>query len=67
MRDKRLPANPANGVNLPRAKSRRRRYLTADEVELLAAEAGRPPVTRAGSRLEPAYAAYGLAIYVMAY
>ncbi|PZS36857.1 MAG: site-specific integrase [Pseudonocardiales bacterium] len=67
VRDKRLPANPTKGVNLPRAKSRRRRYLTADEVELLAAEAGRPPVTRAGSELEPAYAAYGLAIYVLAY
>ncbi|MGH8860403.1 MAG: tyrosine-type recombinase/integrase, partial [Jatrophihabitantaceae bacterium] len=55
------------GVNLPRSKSRRRRYLTADEVELLAAEAALPPVARARSELAPAYAAYGLAIYVLAY
>lgn len=67
VRDKRLPANPSKGVNLPRAKSRRRRYLTADEVELLAAEAARPPKTRAGTPLETAYAAHGLAIYVLAY
>jgi site-specific recombinase XerC len=45
VRDKRIPANPANGVSLPRVNSRRRRYLTADDVELLAAEAARPPVT----------------------
>lgn len=67
VRDKRLPSNPANGVNLPRAKSRRRRYLTADQVEWLAAEASRPPATRTGSPFEAAYGAYGLAIYVLAY
>jgi integrase len=67
VRDKRLSANPTKGVNLPRAQSRRRRYLTADEVELLAAEAARAPATRAASELAAAYAAYGLAIHVLAY
>lgn len=67
VRQKRLPSNPAHGVNLPRARSRARRYLTADEVENLAVEAARPPATREGSDLEPAYAVYGLAIFVLAY
>lgn len=67
VRDKRIPANPANGVSLPRVNTRRRRYLTADEVELLAAEATRPPVTRVDSELADAYHAYGLAVMVLAY
>lgn len=67
VRDKRLPANPTNGVNVPRAKGRPRRYLTADDVELLAVEAARPPSTRTSSQLAAAYGAYGLAIYVLAY
>ena len=67
VRDKRIPANPANGVSLPRVKARRRQYLTADEVEQLAAEASRPPATRAESKLAAAYRAYGLAVLVLAY
>jgi integrase len=67
VRDKRIPANPSNGVSLPRVNSRRRRYLTAEEVELLVAEASRPPVTRVDSELANAYRAYGLAVLVLAY
>ncbi len=40
VRDRRLPSNPALGVDLPRRTKRRRRYLTASEVETLAEAAG---------------------------
>ncbi len=37
VRDRRLPSNPALGVDLPRMRERPRRYLTAGQVEQLAA------------------------------
>lgn len=40
MRDRRLPSNPALSVDVPRRTKRRRRYLTASEVETLAEAAG---------------------------
>jgi integrase len=40
VRDRRLPSNPVSGVDLPRIRKRRRRYLTAGEVERLASAAG---------------------------
>jgi integrase len=40
VRDRRLPSNPALGVDLPRTRERPRRYLTAAQVERLAATAG---------------------------
>jgi integrase len=40
VRDRRLPANPALGVDLPHGDERRRRYLTATQVEQLAVAAG---------------------------
>ena len=40
VRDRRIPSNPATGVNLPRVAHKKRRYLTAAEVERLAAAAG---------------------------
>jgi integrase len=40
VRDRRLPSNPALGVDLPRVRERKRKYLTASQVELLADEAG---------------------------
>ena len=40
VRDRRLPSNPALGVDLPRMRERPRRYLTAAQVEQLAAAAG---------------------------
>jgi site-specific recombinase XerC len=41
VRDRRLPANPALGADLPRGAERRRRYLTATQVEQLAVVAGK--------------------------
>jgi integrase len=38
VRDRRLPANPAKGVRLPRKLAKPRRSLTADQVETLAVE-----------------------------
>jgi len=40
VRDRRLPSNPALGVALPRLNQKRRRYLTAVQVEALAEAAG---------------------------
>lgn len=40
VRDRRLPSNPALAVDLPRGRERQRRYLTAAQVEQLAASAG---------------------------
>lgn len=40
VRDRRLPSNPALGVDLPRTHERPRRYLTATQVEQLADIAG---------------------------
>jgi len=40
VRDRRLPNNPALGVDLPPLQESRRRYLSADEVESLAEAAG---------------------------
>jgi integrase len=40
VRDRRLPSNPALGVDLPRTRERPRRYLTVGQVEQLAAAAG---------------------------
>ena len=40
VRDRRLPANPAIGVDLPRVRERPRRYLSATQVEQLAGAAG---------------------------
>ena len=39
VRDRRLPSNPAAGTNLPEMNERRRRYLTAGQVEELAVAA----------------------------
>lgn len=40
VRDRRISTNPARGVKLPRKTPKRRAYLTARQVELLAASAG---------------------------
>lgn len=41
VRDRRLPSNPAVGTSLPETNERRRRYLTAGQVEELAVAAGK--------------------------
>jgi integrase len=40
VRDRRLPSNPAHGVDLPRIRERKRRYLTAAQVQQLSVAAG---------------------------
>lgn len=40
VRDRRLPSNPAHGIDLPSLRPRRRRYLTAAQVQALADAAG---------------------------
>lgn len=40
VRDRRVSMNPARGVNLPRKGKKRRAYLTAAQVEILAEKAG---------------------------
>jgi integrase len=67
IRDKRIPANPAQGVSLPRANSRRRRYLDAGQVESLAMEAGTAPQGCADAARTAAYRANELAVFVLAY
>lgn len=67
VRDKRLPANPASGVSLPRTNARRRRYLDARQVEMLAMEAAKPPATRAEGGTAEKYQSYRLAVFVLAY
>jgi integrase len=63
VRDRRLPANPAEGVALPRVVERRRRYLTAAQVAQLAQSAAEPP----HQRMRAAHAQYRLAVFVLAY
>lgn len=41
VRDRRILSNPARGVKLPRKSKKKRAYLTASQVELLASESGR--------------------------
>lgn len=67
VRGKRLPANPATGVEMPRTKSKRKRYLTAGQVEVMAEAAsmldpGRPKLVS-----NAAFAQYRLVIFVLAY
>ncbi|SIN91947.1 tyrosine-type recombinase/integrase [Agromyces cerinus] len=40
VKDRRIPSNPARGVNLPRKKSKRHAYLTNQQVTVLALQAG---------------------------
>jgi integrase len=67
VRDKRIPANPSAGVSLPRVSSRRRRYLDARQVELLATEAGTSSPECADAARVAAYRANELAVFVLAY
>ena len=41
VKDRRIPSNPARGVNLPRKTAKRKIYLSHEQVALLAYEAGR--------------------------
>ncbi|MGX5655230.1 tyrosine-type recombinase/integrase [Geodermatophilus nigrescens] len=68
VRDGRLARNPCTGVNLPRAEQARRRYLTHEQVHLLAAETARPrPDTRLPHRERAVMDSYRLVVLVLAY
>lgn len=45
VRDRRIPRNPARGIDLPRKTKKRHRYLTHEEVDRLARAAGRTHAT----------------------
>jgi integrase len=67
VRDKRLSANPARGVDLPPINARRRKYLTARQVTALA-EAAALPVDRGWVLpTDAGFGQYRLAVFVMAY
>jgi integrase len=67
VRARRLPANPAANVELPHSKSRRKRYLTADQVELMAEAARALPSTRPRLASNASFEQYRLVVYVLAY
>ena len=67
VRGKRLPANPAAGVERPRTKSKRKRYLTAGQVEVMAEAAAMLEPGRPKLASNAAFAQYRLVIFVLAY
>src|SRR5206468_9769218 len=67
VRGNRLPANPARGVDLPRAGGKPRRYLSASQVEVMAAAAGTLDPARPRRRTDVAFAQYRLVVLVLAY
>ncbi|HEY1520006.1 MAG TPA: tyrosine-type recombinase/integrase [Solirubrobacteraceae bacterium] len=67
VRGKRLPANPATGVERPRTKSKRKRYLTAGQVEVMAEAAAMLEPGRPKLASNAAFAQYRLVIFVLAY
>lgn len=67
VKSKRLSANPAKGVELPRAKSKEKKYLNVQQVETMAKAAG---VVATGAPRRASHTGrdqYRLAIYVLAY
>jgi integrase len=67
VKGKRLPANPAKGVDLPRARSKDKKYLTVAQVETMATAAA---TVAAGAPRRASHASrrqYRLAVYVLAY
>lgn len=67
VRGKRLSANPATGVERPRATSRRKRYLTAAQVEVMAHAAAKLEPGRPKLASNASFAQYRLVIFVLAY
>lgn len=67
VKDRRLTANPCDGVNLPRVVAAKRRYLTAVQVEELAESAAMPTGRSRGSRTNATFAQNRLIVYVLAY
>lgn len=67
VKDRRLPSNPADGVDLPRIAERRRKYLTAAKVEQLADAASALPSDRPRRSTDAAFVQYRLVVLVLAY
>jgi integrase len=67
VRAKRLPANPAARVELPHSRSRRNRYPTADQVELMAEAARALAPTRPRPAPNASLDQHRQVVYVLAY
>jgi integrase len=67
VKDRRLPSNPAEGVDLPRVVERGKKYLTAVQVEQLADAAASLPTNRPRRATDSAFAQYRLVVLVLAY
>jgi integrase len=67
VRTKRIPSNPAVGVHLPPMNEKRRRYLTAKQVEQLAIASAALPTERPRRRTDAGFEQYRLAVLVLAY
>jgi integrase len=67
VRSKRLSANPADGLTLPRIVERPRKYLTASQVAELAERAAALPSGRPKRATDAAFTQYRLVILVLAY
>lgn len=67
VRDRRLPSNPATGVDLPREVEERRKYLTAGQVAMLASSASELPADRPRRSTDESFEQYRLVILVLCY
>jgi integrase len=67
VKDRRIPSNPALGVDLVPLRERPRRYLTAGQVEQLAVAASTLPKDRPKRSTDAAFAQYRLVVLVLAY
>jgi integrase len=67
VRSKRLATNPARGVTLPRAAVRSKRYLTAEQVEVMALAASTLPADRPRRTTDTAFEQYRLVVLVLSY
>ena len=67
VRTKRIPSNPALGVDLPPMNEKRRRYLTAAKVDALAHAAAKLPDDRPKVATDAAFGQYRIAVFVLAY
>ena len=67
VRGRRLPANPARGVTLPRPDRKSKKYLTPRQVEVMAAAAATLPADRPRRTTDAAFEQYRLVVLVLAY
>jgi integrase len=67
VRDRRLSANPARGVDLPIVDEQRRKYLTAAQVSALSEAARALPEKRPHRATDKAFGQYRLVVLVLAY